>query len=294
MSLPTFFSLALTGYPLGHSMSPAIHAAALRETGLQGEYKLYPIAPGAEGPGSLADLVTRVRSRRLHGLNVTIPHKETVIPLVDELTPMAHAIGAVNTIFWDGEKLIGDNTDAPGFLADLERLAPDLFRTAGPGQKSAVVLGSGGGARAVAYALAIAGWQLTIVFARPEDERQANCLADDIARSATRPDVAAPARLAAGSPDLLVNCTPLGMHPHPEATPWPQGIPLPAGAVVYDIVYNPVQTRFVAEARAAGLPASTGLGMLVSQAALAFERWTGKKPPFAPMLRAAEEGMRAA
>jgi shikimate dehydrogenase len=290
---PTYFSLALTGYPLGHSMSPAIHAAALRETGLQGEYKLYPIAPGTEGPGSLAELVGRVRCRQLHGLNVTIPHKETVIPLVDELTPMARAIGAVNTIFWDGAKLIGDNTDAPGFLSDLERLAPHLFQSALNNQKSAIVLGSGGGARAVAYALAMAGWHLTIIFARPEDETQANNLADDISKSATRPTILSPAHLITLSPDLFVNCTPLGMHPRTDATPWPQDLPFPIGAVVYDIVYNPSVTRFVADARAAGLAASTGLGMLVSQAMLAFERWTGQKPPFAPLLQAAEEGMRA-
>jgi shikimate dehydrogenase len=275
-------------------MSPAIHSAALRETGLQGEYKLYPIAPGTEGPGSLVELVGHLRTRQLHGLNVTIPHKETVIPLVDELTPIARAIGAVNTIFWDGAKLIGDNTDAPGFLSDLERLAPQLFQQAKSEKRKAIVLGSGGGARAVAYALAMAGWHLTIIFARPEDEQQANNLADDIAKSATRPTVLSPAHLATLSPSLLVNCTPLGMHPRTDATAWPQGIPMPAGAVLYDIVYNPPVTRFVADARAAGLPASTGLGMLVSQAMLAFERWTGLKPPFAPLLQAAEEGMRAA
>jgi shikimate dehydrogenase len=280
-------------------MSPAIHAAALRETGLTGDYKLYPIAPGSEGPGSLAELVGRVRRGELHGLNVTIPHKETVIPLVDDLTPMARAIGAVNTIFHDGAKLIGDNTDAPGFLADLERLAPQLFQSAIKNQPSAVVLGSGGGARAVAYALAMAGWHLTIIFARPEDETQANNLANDVARSASRPTVLSPMHLSirersSPSPNLLVNCTPLGMHPRTDATPWPPGLPFPAGAVVYDIVYNPSLTRFVADARAAGLTASTGLGMLVSQAALAFERWTGQKPPFAPLLQAAEEGMRAA
>lgn len=282
-------SLGLTGYPLGHSLSPRMHNAALRQFNLQGEYRLYPVDPASEV--SLAELIASIRSCELHGLNVTIPHKETIIPLLDTLTPIARAIGAVNTVFWNNDRLVGDNTDAPGFLNDLKRIAPALVQISDSNSKSAVVLGSGGGARAVAYALATSGWNLSIVYARPDDEQQANALADDIAQSSAHPMVLTPSDLAGISPDLLVNTTPLGMLPRLDATPWPENIPMPSSAVVYDLVYNPAETRFVASARMAGLVASTGLGMLASQAALSFERWTGLKPSVALMYQAAEDGL---
>lgn len=113
------FHLGLIGYPLGHSLSPKIHAAALRSCGLAGDYSLFPVHPDdAQG---LRDLLARVRSGELQGLNVTIPHKQNVIPYLDELTSTAESIGAVNTIYLQENKLIGHNTDAPGFLADLKR-----------------------------------------------------------------------------------------------------------------------------------------------------------------------------
>ena len=111
--------LGLIGYPLGHSLSPKIHAAALSACSLQGTYSLFPIPP--EDKQALHHLLTRVRSGEITGLNVTIPHKQNIIELMDELTPTAKAIGAVNTIYLREDKLIGDNTDAPGFLSDLKR-----------------------------------------------------------------------------------------------------------------------------------------------------------------------------
>src|SRR5450759_1277704 len=116
--------LGLTGYPLGHSLSPKLHAAAFKSVGLEGEYQLYPVAP--DDPSGLPQLLGRVRSGELQGLNVTIPHQQTVIPLLDELTPSAKAIGAVNTVYLKDGKLTGHNTDAPGFIIDLKRtLTPD-------------------------------------------------------------------------------------------------------------------------------------------------------------------------
>ena len=122
MQADSFLRLGLTGWPLGHSLSPKLHSAALQALGLEGEYRLYLVPPLPEGQEQLKTLVKQVRAGEITGLNVTIPHKQAVLPLVDELTPAARAIGAVNTLYlWDG-RLVGDNTDAPGFLADLRRL----------------------------------------------------------------------------------------------------------------------------------------------------------------------------
>src|ERR1043165_9085419 len=112
--------LGLIGYPLGHSLSPRIHSVALDSCGLEGHYSLFPLPP--EDPEALRDLMSRVRSGEIQGLNVTIPHKQNVIPFLDELTLTADAIGAVNTIYLRNDKLIGENTDAPGFLVDLKLL----------------------------------------------------------------------------------------------------------------------------------------------------------------------------
>jgi shikimate dehydrogenase len=260
--------LGLIGYPLGHSLSPKIHAAALKASGLQGDYSLFPIHP--DDKQGLKDLLARVRAGEIQGLNVTIPHKQNVIEFMDELTPTANAIGAVNTIYMRGDKLIGDNTDAPGFLSDLKRVIGN--RELGIG-KSAIVLGAGGSARAVVYALANDGWNVTIAARRIE---QAHQLADSFSTHHF------PLTTFALQPltfDLIVNTTPLGMTPNTESSPLPENLSLPANAFVYDLVYNPRETKLVRDARAQGLYASTGLGMLIEQAALAFEKWTGHNPP---------------
>src|SRR6185503_3612303 len=148
--------LGLIGYPLGHSLSPRIHSAALRACGLVGDYSLFPIQP--DDKEGLKDLLARGCSSEITGLNVTIPHKQNVIPLLDQLTATAEAIGAVNTIYLRDNKLVGDNTDAPGFLADLKKFLAKFSSTvSGEGiglrEKKGLVLGAGGSARAVVYAL---------------------------------------------------------------------------------------------------------------------------------------------
>jgi shikimate dehydrogenase len=266
-----YFSLGLTGYPLSYSLSPRLHTAALRACGLEGDYRLYP----AQTPADLQELVTRLRNDELHGLNVTIPHKQAVIPFLDKLTPTARAIGAVNTIYKLEETLIGDNTDAPGFWADaLKRLKVGTFEP-----KNALLLGAGGAARAVAYALAQRGWALVITARRP---LQAKSLIADLKESLPHTTLHATrnaqhATRITQHASLLINTTPVGMAPRIDASPWPEGLPFPPKAAVYDLVYNPRETRLVREARAAGLPAVTGLGMLIEQAALAFQRWTGQE-----------------
>ena len=258
--------LGLIGHPLGHSLSPKIHTAALKACGLEGEYSLFPIAP--EDMQGLKDLLTRVRGGEIHGLNVTIPHKQNVIPLLDELTPTAQAIGAVNTISMRNGKLVGDNTDAPGFLADLQNFLTTETRSHGERRK-ALVLGAGGSARAVVYALVHAGWDVTLSARRPE---QAQALASNYQLPITN-------LINPPTFNLLVNTTPLGMTPNVDASPWPEHLAFPKDAAVYDLVYNPRETKLVRDARAQGLPAKTGLGMLIEQAALAFEIWTGHRPP---------------
>ena len=273
-NLPTF-RLGLIGYPLSHSRSPKIHTAALKSCGLQGDYSLFPIHP--DDDQGLKDLLTRVRGGELHGLNVTIPHKQNVIPLMDELRPTAQTIGAVNTISMQDGKLIGDNTDAQGFLDDLKKLLatePPRHRDT----KSALVLGAGGSARAVVYALVNDGWDVTIAARRIE---QAEKLFSQFPSPDYRISIIEyhPTTLYSLLPTLIVNTTPLGMFPRIEMSPWPDELPFPLDAAVYDLVYNPLETKLVRDARAAGLQAVTGLGMLIKQAALAFKIWTGCNPP---------------
>jgi shikimate dehydrogenase len=280
--LPSPLNLGLTGFPLGHSLSPTLHAAALAFYHLEGSYQLFPVPPLPEGKAELALLLGRMRRGELHGLNVTIPHKQAVLDLVDELTPTALAIGAVNTIIFRENRLVGDNTDAPGFWAEIQ--ARWEFKTPG----HALVLGSGGAARAMVYALAAQQWRVTITAARPEDLQQAHTLAADLAPVGGRLDVILlePAALKTMlEVTLLVNATPLGMSPNVTASAWPQGVPFPPGCRVFDAVYNPPETQLVRSARAAGLQAETGLDMLIGQAAVAFERWTGLPAPVEVMRR---------
>jgi shikimate dehydrogenase len=231
---------------------------------------------------ALKDLFSRVRSAEIHGLNVTIPHKQAVIEFLDELTPTASAVGAVNTIHLKNDKLIGDNTDAPGFLADWKRFLTTETRR--HEDLEALVLGAGGSARAVVYALLSNGWRVIIAARRIEQAQQlANALANyrllitvcklsDIEYNSTK------LQSLISNLFLIVNTTPVGMMPNIDQSPWPDNLLFPPHAAIYDLVYNPRQTKLVQEARRQGLQATTGLGMLIEQAALSFEIWTGHHP----------------
>jgi shikimate dehydrogenase len=229
---------------------------------LQGTYSLYPVAPGAGN--DLRDLVGRVRSGELRGLNVTIPHKQAITSLLDELTPAARAIEAVNTLYLRDGKVWGDNTDAPGFLADLYNFVPT------PG--SALVLGAGGAARAVVHALRSVDCTVVVAARRAEQARALARMQTGVEATGLGAQCLRDIHV-----DLIVNATPAGMFPDVEGCPWPLDVPFPEHAGIYDLVYNPPETRLVKEARAAGQRARSGLGMLVEQAALAFELWTGFK-----------------
>jgi len=270
------FKLGLIGYPLSHSKSPELHKGFLSKCGLKGEYTLYPIPP--DDKDALSQLLDRVRAGEIDGLNVTIPHKQNVIPLLDELSNTAQTIGAVNTIVLRKGKLIGENTDAPGFLKDLQNLIPLSPRS------NALVLGSGGAARAVVYALLTAGWQVTLA-TRHADLAQAQTLVKDYAtRNAQYAEKLSNIELNTTSLSpllstfsLIVNTTPVGMKSHLQGSPYPKELPFPPNAVLYDLIYNPSKTQLMQDAEKAGLPVRSGIGMLESQAILSFEIWTGCK-----------------
>jgi len=279
--------LGLLGYPLSHSLSPRLHAAAFKSLGLEGEYRLYPVAP--DDRDGLTQLIGRVRSGELHGLNVTIPHKQAVLPLLEKLTPSAEAIGAVNTIYLEGDKLIGHNTDAAGLLTDMQK-----YVSQGSSEKKALVLGAGGAARAIVYALLTDHWTVTLAVRRADIE-QAGALVRSMKQDG-RNSFLRSVLLEAGelSPlsdgiRLVVNTTPVGMFPEVGYSPWPEGLLFPHGAVAYDLVYNPRETMFIQQARAEGLCTASGIGMLVEQAALSFETWTGLVPSRDAMFSAVEE-----
>lgn len=278
--------LGLIGFPLGHSLSPPIHNAALRAAGLAGEYRLFPIPPLPEGAQALAGLVSRLRQGEFDGLNVTIPHKPNVLALVDEQTPAVETLGAANTLVrLTGGRLRAANTDVPGFLSDLYANAPHLRDQ--PGQ--ALVLGAGGSARAVVYALAETGWRVTVSARRYEQARTLVASLQPafpaIRLSALHLDAPSLGGLTFDF-RLVVNATPAGMHPRVDVSPWPPGAPFPRAAFFYDLVYNPPETAWLAAIRLAGLPGCNGLGMLVEQAALSFAAWTGFDPPRAPLFAA--------
>ncbi len=272
--------LGLIGFPLSHSLSPKIHTAALQSCGLEGDYSLFPIHP--DDKQSLKDLLFRVRSGEIHGLNVTIPHKQNVIPFLDELTPTAKSIGAVNTIYLHNNRLIGDNTDAQGFLLDLEKFLNTEARR--HGDLNALVLGAGGSARAVVYALVNDGWDVTIAARRMEQSQELVLKFGKAKAIEFNPQTFQRSDL-----QLIVNTTPVGMTPNIDRSPWPENLPFPTNTSIYDLVYNPRETILVRDARCQGLNATTGLGMLIEQAVLSFEIWTGYKPPREVMFEAVDQ-----
>ena len=273
------FKLGLIGYPLSHSLSPKIQTSALKACGLPGDYSLFPIHPDEQQ--ALKDLVERVRAGEIQGLNVTIPHKQNVIQFLDELTPTANAIGAVNTIYLRNDKLIGDNTDAPGFLADLKKFLTTETCFDGAqhrlrhGELKAVVLGAGGSARAIVYALLNDGWDTILAARRIEQAQQ---LADSFIDYQLQIVDLTLSNTELSNISLIINATPLGMTPNIDQSPWPENIPFPTNASIYDLIYNPHETKLVQAACNQGLQATTGLGMLIEQAALSFEIWTGYHP----------------
>ena len=262
----------LIGDPVEHTMSPVMHNAAFDKLGLD-----YAYLPFRVSPEELPQAVSGLKALNATGFNVTIPHKVAVMPLLDELDPLAEKIGAVNTVVNNNGMLRGYNTDASGFLQAL------LERGVEPEGENIVLLGAGGAARAIAYILAERNVHLAILNRREEldwaEAIAANIRKDlgkDIKVFELLPDYLAAALEPA---DILVNATSVGMSPAGGVSPVPAQL-IKSGLVVVDIVYNPVRTKLLQDAAVAGAVTVEGLDMLVWQGALAFEKWTGQKPPF--------------
>ena len=260
---------ALIGDPVEHSMSPVMHNTAYKELGLD-----YIYIPFQVKPEGLEPAVAGLRALNVRGFNVTIPHKVAVIPWLDGLDPLAEKIGAVNTVVNTDGELRGYNTDAEGFLQAL------LEHGIKPKSKRIVVLGAGGASRAITYIMVGKGARVTIL-----NRQQELDWAEDIAQL-IRKDLGKEVKVlelgqlagAIENVDILVNATSVGMSPAAEESPVPAHL-LSKIPAVFDIVYNPMETRLLREAKAAGARVIGGVDMLAWQGALAFEKWTGQKAP---------------
>ncbi|WP_108021560.1 shikimate dehydrogenase [Melghirimyces profundicolus] len=270
----------LLGHPVGHSKSPEMLNAAYRREGLPFVYLAFDVAPG-----DLESAVTGLRVLGFKGWNVTIPHKVAIMDHLDDIEESARAIGAVNTVISEGGRLIGTNTDGAGYLRSLvSETGMD------PVGQRVVLLGAGGAARAVGYALARAGVERITVANRTESRAEA--LASHLGRW-TKTSGIGLSRVedAIREASLLIQTTSVGMHPDSSACPVDPGC-LHGELLVSDLVYHPRETRLLKEAHRRGARVHGGMGMLVHQGALAFQRWTGQTPPVATMWDALEESLK--
>ncbi len=269
------------GHPVEHTFSPGMHNAAFRKTGLNACY-----VPFSVSPERLDRAVQSIIPLGLRGLNITVPHKEKVIPFLDTLTDDAAMIGAVNTIEVRDERLIGHNTDGRGFLRSLAEDAH--FRPRG---KAFAIVGAGGAARAVGCSLALAGAREVLFY--DVDMRKAQKLARELSKH-IGPKVWAisAAEFAQRAPrvDCLINATPIGLRPEDPLSIARELIT--KSHLVCDLIYNPRNTKLLQAARSRGAKTLGGIGMLLYQGVIAFEIWTGKAAPVAVMRSALAEQMR--
>ena len=268
--------LGVIGDPVAHTSSPAMHNAALKALGLDYVYVAFHVAPDA-----LPQALAGMRALELAGLNVTVPHKQAVMAHLDEISPEAQAIGAVNTVCNRDGKLLGFNTDAFGII---ESLKADGGMNSLPGR--VVLLGAGGAARAILYAL-LAREEVAEVLLLNRTVEKAEALKGDL-------DGAGKVRIGSladsgtiADAGLVINATSIGMHPHEETSPLADSSCLHGEMLVVDIVYNPLETTLMRQARSVGARTINGLGMLAWQGARSFEIWTGTMPPVEAMMKAA-------
>lgn len=268
--------VGLLGWPVDHSLSPVMHNAAFSELGLDLVYVALPTRPER-----LPTVVGALEAVEAAGANVTVPHKQDVVSHCDVLTAEADLVGAVNTLEWTADGLVGDNTDASGLHAVLRD------EVGVEGSNAAVMLGTGGAARAAAVALGRIGAPTSVVGRRPD-------AAESVAELAGRAgsprvdavDLADTDRVTAAveRSRLVLNATPLGMEGEPLPDPFQR---LTGVQIAYDVVYGAAETPFLRAAREAGAATHHGLGMLVAQAGASFRRWTGQDPPLPTMSAAA-------
>jgi shikimate dehydrogenase len=265
----------VVGWPIEHSRSPMIHRYWLNELGIPGSYDRYAVRTE-----DFRSFVNTIGKDGFLGANVTVPHKEAAFASCDRRTEVAGSLGAVNTLWREDGLLWGDNTDVAGFLANLDEATPDWDER----KRLAIVIGAGGAARAIIYALISRGFGRIAVFNRTQPRAEA------LAQHFGDTTVAMPwGDLAAelSDADLLVNASSLGMVGQPRLEVNVRA--LRAQAAVTDAVYVPLRTPLIESARARGLRVADGLGMLLHQAAPAFARWFGERPVVTPALRALVE-----
>jgi shikimate dehydrogenase len=265
----------VVGWPIEHSRSPMIHRYWLKELGIPGSYEKFAVRPGA-----FLEFAARIREGELVGSNVTVPHKEAAFAACDERTPVAEALGAVNTLWRKDRRLWGDNTDVAGFLTNMDEATPGWAER----PRFAIVIGAGGAARAIVYGLISRGFERIAIANRTQE--RAETLAVHFGGPTT---VMAWSDLLKNlaEADLLVNSSSLGMVGQP-----PLAVDVSAlsqRAVVADAVYVPLRTSLIEAAGVRGLRTVEGLGMLLHQAAPAFARWFGREPAVTPAVRALVE-----
>lgn len=278
------------GHPVGHSISPTVYEAAFKAAGIDATYEAWDTPPD-----TLEGRVNALRGADFYGANVTIPHKVAIREFLDDTSDRAAKAGAVNTVVHEGDRLIGHNTDVTGFARSLREDAG--FDAKG---KRAMLLGSGGAARAVALALVEAGAQLIYVVGR--HPKKIERLVLDLKPLTPQGTTITWAYWGDGSyrnmlehdADLVVNCTPVGMSEtdHAGERVLPQEL-MQARTLFFDLVYNPVETPLTAAAKAAGAKGVSGLGMLVYQAAESFKLWTGQDADTAAMFAAGRAALGA-
>ncbi len=276
--------LGIIGHPIGHSISPVFQQAALDHLGIDGAYEKWDVAP--DGVGAFLE---GLKAPEVLGINVTVPHKEAVVPFLDEVDDWASTAGAVNTIVNREGKLTGHNTDGVGFLRAMREGAG--FDPVG---KRVLILGAGGAARGVVLALARAGAGSLTIANRTEE--RATRLAELSERNgvSASPCSLTEAAHAAKTAELILNCTTVGMSHGPDEAGSPLSAEqIPGGCLVNDLVYNPLETPLLREAARAGAAVLGGIEMLVYQGAASFEMWTKQPAPVQVMLEAATAEMRA-
>ncbi|MBB6020459.1 shikimate dehydrogenase [Paenibacillus sp. JGP012] len=273
-SLPVL--LGVMGDPIAHSKSPAMHNAALQAAGVEGMYM-----PLHVKPDQLQAAVRGITALGYRGVNVTIPHKEQVMQYLDVIDESARLIGAVNTIVNDNGTLTGYNTDGMGYVRSLKEEAVPQIEG-----KRIAVLGAGGAARGVIYALALEKPEQISILNRTAD--RAAALAEDL-RNYNLGDISGSgmqgAQAVLADADIVINTTAAGMHPHVHDLPV-DPVWIREGAAVSDLIYNPLETRLLRESRMRGCTVHGGLGMFIYQGAIAFEHWLGIPAPIDTMRRA--------
>jgi len=253
----------IIGYPLGHSMSPLMHNTAFRELGIPGVFLAWSMEPD-----KIPTFIKAVRILNIRGVSVTIPHKTSIIPLLDRVTDRVKASGAANLIYWDGDVLCGDNTDILGFMTPLETMLPQS------NLKKVLLLGAGGAARAVVTGLKALGVSDITVTDIVDN------LISALVSEASDLKVVPWAERTSVPADIVINATPLGMKGKFEnETAYPAEAFSGRQGIAYDIVYTPFMTRFQREAAAAGWKTIPGREMFISQGDHQFRTWTGQGLP---------------